>query len=63
MLVTVDFEFNGSDYRIERGRSPNVFRLKRDGIDLNEVEDESTRRNAPNTGRSRFHHWHFSFYV
>ena len=41
MLVTVDFEFNGSDYRIERGRSPNVFRLKRDGIDLNEVEDEA----------------------
>ena len=33
MLVTVDFEFNSSEYRIERGRSPNVFRLKRDGID------------------------------
>ena len=41
MLVTVDFEFNGGDYRIERGRSPNIFRLKRDGIDLNEVEDEA----------------------
>lgn len=41
MLVTVDFEYNGSNYRIERGRSPNVFRLKRDGIDLNEMEDEA----------------------
>lgn len=41
MLVTVDFEYNGSDYRIERGRSPNVFRLMRDGIDLNEAQDEA----------------------
>jgi|TARA_R110001606_G_scaffold7958_2_gene34851 DNA repair exonuclease SbcCD ATPase subunit len=41
MLVTVDFEYNGTDYRIERGRSPNVFRLKRDGIDINDVEDEA----------------------
>ena len=40
MLVTVDFEYNGSDYRIERGRSPNVFRLMRDGHDLN-VQDEA----------------------
>lgn len=35
MLVTVDFEYNGDDYRIERGRRPNVFRLKRNGEDLN----------------------------
>ena len=40
MLVTVDFEYNGSEYRIERGRSPNVFRLMRDGHDLN-VQDEA----------------------
>ncbi|MDA9373757.1 AAA family ATPase [bacterium] len=36
MLVTVDFEYNNSEYRIERGRSPNVLKLKRDGIDLND---------------------------
>lgn len=36
MLVTVDFEYNNSDYRIERGRSPNVLKLKRDGVDLND---------------------------
>ena len=40
MLVTVDFEYNGSEYRIERGRSPNVFRLMRDGHDMN-VQDEA----------------------
>ena len=40
MLVTVDFEYNGSEYRIERGRSPNVLRLMRDGHDLN-VQDEA----------------------
>ena len=41
MLVTIDFEYNGSQYRIERGRRPNVFRLMRDGIDLNESVDEA----------------------
>ena len=41
MLVSVDFEYNGSEYRIERGRSPNVFRLMRDGIDMNEAQDEA----------------------
>lgn len=41
MLVTVDFEYNGDEYRIERGRRPNVFRLKRNGEDLNEGIDEA----------------------
>lgn len=35
MLVTVDFEYNGDEYRLERGRSPNVFRFLKDGIDMN----------------------------
>jgi DNA repair exonuclease SbcCD ATPase subunit len=38
MLVTVDFEYNGDEFRIERGRRPNVFRLKRNGEELNEEE-------------------------
>jgi hypothetical protein len=25
MLVTLDFEKNGTNYRIERGRRPNIF--------------------------------------
>ena len=41
MIVTIDFEFNGSQYRIERGRRPNVFRFIRDGIDLNDSSDEA----------------------
>lgn len=39
MLVTVDFEYNGDEFRIERGRRPNVFRLKRNGEELNEEEN------------------------
>jgi DNA repair exonuclease SbcCD ATPase subunit len=45
MLVTVDFEYNGEQYRIERGRRPAVFRLKRNGIDLNEGQDEAQGEN------------------
>ena len=33
MLVTVDFEYNGSEYRIEQVVL-NVFRLMRDGHDM-----------------------------
>jgi DNA repair exonuclease SbcCD ATPase subunit len=33
MLVTVDFEKDGIEYRIERGRKPNVFRFLVGGID------------------------------
>jgi len=41
MMVTVDFSYNGNDYRIERGRSPNVFHFLRDGMELgdNDVEN------------------------
>lgn len=45
MFVTVDFEYNGEQYRIERGRRPAVFRLKRNGIDLNEGQDEAQGEN------------------
>ena len=41
MMVTVDLSYNGNDYRIERGRSPNVFHFLRDGMELgdNDVEN------------------------
>jgi DNA repair exonuclease SbcCD ATPase subunit len=41
MMVTVDFTYNGNEYRIERGRSPNVFHFMRDGMELgdNDVEN------------------------
>lgn len=41
MFVTVDFEKDGVDYRIERGRRPNVFRFLVNNIDSNEgITDE-----------------------
>lgn len=35
MLVTVDFEKNGHNYRIERGRKPNIFRFVVDDSEVN----------------------------
>jgi len=41
MLVTVDFEKDGVEYRIERGRKPNVFKFLVGGVDSMEgVTDE-----------------------
>jgi len=40
MLVTVDFEVNGQNYRIERGRKPNVLKLYVNG-EQEEYEDDS----------------------
>jgi len=42
MLVTLHFETNGTDYRIERGRKPNVFKFFIDGQEsIAEDQDES----------------------
>lgn len=41
MLVTVDFSYNGDEFRIERGRGPNIFRLIKNGIDMNGEEDHA----------------------
>ena len=41
MMVTVDFERDGVNYRIERGRKPNVFRFLVNDVDSNEgITDE-----------------------
>lgn len=41
MLVTVDFEIDGTQYRIERGRRPAVLKLTIDGSDpYEQVDDE-----------------------
>ena len=34
MLVTVEFETNGQNYRIERGRKPNILKFYREDIDV-----------------------------
>jgi DNA repair exonuclease SbcCD ATPase subunit len=41
MLVTVAFEANGVDYKIERGRKPGVFKFTKDGVEKEADEDES----------------------
>lgn len=39
MLVTVDFEVDGTEYRIERGRKPNIFKFV---VNNHEFHDEAT---------------------
>ena len=48
MLVTVEFEKNGSLYRIERGRKPNVMRLF-----VNDNEQKSANEDDESQGDSR----------
>ena len=40
MLVTVEFEKDGVDYRIERGRKPNIFKFMVAGQDINAEETD-----------------------
>lgn len=44
MLVSIEFEKNGTKYRIERGRRPNIFRLIVNGKEL-ETTDEAQGEN------------------
>lgn len=41
MVVTVDFEINGLQYRIERGRRPNITKLYIDGTEQSGYLDDS----------------------
>ena len=43
MMVTLDFEANGVEYRIERGRKPNLLRFFIDGV--NEEDNEAQGEN------------------
>jgi DNA repair exonuclease SbcCD ATPase subunit len=43
MLVTLTFEINGANYKIERGRKPGIFRFIKDGIE--EEGDKPTEDN------------------
>jgi len=40
MLVTIEFDVNDTQYRIERGRSPNILRFLVNNIDATEETDE-----------------------
>lgn len=41
MLVTLTFEINGVNYKIERGRKPGIFKFIKDGIEKDTGDDES----------------------
>ena len=41
MLVTIDFEVSGRNYRIERGRRPNITKLYIDGQEQSGYQDDS----------------------
>ena len=43
MMVTVDFEKDGIGYRIERGRSPNIFRFMVNGSEFNSDETDEAQ--------------------
>ena len=44
MITTVDFEVNGTEYRIERGRRPNILKFYIDGIDSQDNEQQGDMR-------------------
>lgn len=44
MVTTVDFEINGKDYRIERGRKPNVLKFFVDGVENKDDEQQGDSR-------------------
>jgi DNA repair exonuclease SbcCD ATPase subunit len=44
MIVTVDFQIGGTEYRIERGRKPNVLRLLVNGEDAFSEEQQGDSR-------------------
>ena len=48
MLVTIDFEVNGIDYRIERGRKPNVLKFYI-GDQEQEVKDDNSQGDSRET--------------
>lgn len=50
MLVTLTFEINGVDYKIERGRKPGIFKFIKNGI---EEEDNTKKEDNESQGENR----------
>lgn len=44
MMVSVDFEIDGVDYRIERGRKPNILKLYVNGVEKEDNEAQGDSR-------------------
>ena len=49
MMTTVDFEIEGRQYRIERGRKPNVLRFIVDGNDSNDTDNDEQQGDSRET--------------
>lgn len=43
MFVTLSFNVDGTDYKIERGRKPGIFRLIKNGDDVDQVDDNEAQ--------------------
>jgi len=44
MIITVDFDINGNEYRIERGRRPNTLKFFIDGVEKADDEQQGDSR-------------------
>lgn len=55
MLVTLTFEVDGVNYKIERGRKPGIFKFVRDGVeeDSSEEDDEGIIQDDESQGEGR----------
>lgn len=52
MIATVEFEINGTEYRIERGRKPNILRLIVDGNDTGNEEENDAQGDSRETQKA-----------
>lgn len=52
LLVTLTFEVNGTNYKIERGRKPGIFKFIKDGVD-DEKDTDKEKDNNEAQGENR----------
>lgn len=52
MIATVEFEINGTEYRIERGRKPNILRLIVDGNNTGNEEENDAQGDSRETQKA-----------
>lgn len=49
MYVTLSFEINGVDYRIERGRKPGIFKFIKDGVEAEDADSDESQGESRHT--------------
>ncbi len=55
MLVTVSFSVNGTDYRIERGRKPNLLKFSINGTELQPIDQDESQGDSRETQKEIEH--------